>query len=296
MTAPVKLREKSQVQELLENHDTFLFDCDGVIWLGDHRIEGVVESIELLQQLGKQVIFVTNNSTKSRRQYVDKFRKFGLKVRKEDIFGSAYASATYLHNFVKLPKDKKVWVLGEHGVVEELEEYGYEVLGGSNELLDQPFDAKTSPFLPVDPQVGAVIAGLDTKINYHRLAITLQYLRDPAVEFLATNIDSTFPQKGMILPGAGSIIESVAYSAGRQPVSCGKPSQHMLDAIVDVNKLDRARCVMVGDRLNTDMKFGNEGGLTTLLVLTGIETEDGVLANGSPDFYADSFAVIKQLY
>lgn len=293
---PVKVTTKQQITELLQNYDTFIFDCDGVIWLGDHAIPGAVDSIELFEKLGKQVIFVTNNSTKSRKAYTKKFEKFGLKVKKEQIFGSAYASATYLQQFIKLPHDKKVWVMGEAGVEEELQELGYTSIGGTDPRLNEKFDATTTPFLPKDPSVGAVITGLDTKINYHRLAITLQYLQDPNVEFLATNIDSTFPQKGLILPGAGSIIESVAYSSGRQPIACGKPSQNMLDAVVADKKLDRSRSIMVGDRLNTDMKFGNDGGLGTLLVLTGIETEENVLESGAPKFYADSLGVISELY
>lgn len=294
--APVKLSTKEQITELLNNYDTFVFDCDGVIWLGDHAIPGAADSIKLLNKLGKQVIFVTNNSTKSRKAYTKKFEKFGLQVSKEQIFGSAYASATYLNQFVKLPKDKKVWVMGESGIEEELEELGYQHIGGTDSRLDEKFDSKTTPFLPKDSTVGAVITGLDTKVNYHRLAITLQYLQDPKVEFLATNIDSTFPQKGLILPGAGSMIESVAYSSGRQPISCGKPSQNMLDAIVADKGLDRSRTIMVGDRLNTDIKFGNDGGLGTLLVLTGIETEQNVLSSGAPKFYADSLGVISELY
>ncbi|CCH41830.1 Phosphoglycolate phosphatase [Wickerhamomyces ciferrii] len=294
--APSKITSKEQVHELLNNYDTFVFDCDGVIWLGDHKIPGAVESIELLKKLGKQVIFVTNNSTKSRQAYTKKFEKFGLNISKEEIFGSAYASATYLQEFLKLPKDEKVWVLGESGIQEELKELGYESIGGTDVRLNEKFDSNTTPFLPKDPKVGAVIAGLDPNINYHRLAITLQYLQDPNVKFLATNIDSTFPQKGLILPGAGSIIESVSYSSGRTPIACGKPSQNMLDAIVADKKLDRSRTIMIGDRLNTDIKFGNDGGLGTLLVLTGIETEENVLKTGAPKYYADGLGVIGELY
>lgn len=74
---------------------------------------------------------------------------------------------------------------------------GFDTSGGNDPRLDEPFDVATSPFLKdgLDDQVKCVIAGLDTKINYHRLAITLQYLRKPEVHFVATNIDSTFPQK-----------------------------------------------------------------------------------------------------
>lgn len=294
--SPVKVTAKEQIKQILDEHDTFIFDCDGVIWLGSHVIPGAIETLKLLRSLNKQVIFVTNNSTKSRKTYTQKFAQFGYDATKEEVFGSAYAAATYLDKFVQLPKDSKVWVYGESGIVEELEELGYECLGGTDERLNEKFSASTTPFLPLDPKVGAVVAGLDTGMNYHRSAIALQYLLNPDVHFIATNIDSTFPQKGMILPGAGSCIESLAYASGRTPTACGKPSQNMLDAIVSDKGLDRKRCIMVGDRLNTDMKFGKDGGLSTLLVLTGIETEKGAFESGVPDYIADSLGVISELY
>lgn len=214
------------------------------------------------------------------------------------MFGSAYASATYLDKIIQLPKDKKVWALGENGIVQELRDLGYTVLGGTDPRLNEAFNHQTTPFLPLDQDVGAVIVGLDTKINYTRLAITLQYLQqgEDKVHFLATNIDSTFPQKGLILPGAGAIVESVTYSSGRTPIACGKPSQNMLDAIVADKGFQRDRAIMIGDRLNTDMEFGNKGGLSTLLVLTGIETEENSKKVSTVNYLADSLGVIGELY
>jgi 4-nitrophenyl phosphatase len=293
---PSKVNTKEQIKHILDTHDTFIFDCDGVIWLGDHAIPGAIQSLKLLKSLGKKVIFVTNNSTKSRENYTQKFSKFGFDATKDEVFGSAYAAATYLQNFIQLPKDKKVWVFGEKGILEELQELGYETMGGDDPRLNEKFNAQTTPFLPIDASVGAVVAGLDTAINYHRQSITLQYLQQPHVHYIATNIDSTFPQKGLILPGAGSSIESLSYASGREPIACGKPSQNMLDAIVRDKGLDRTRCIMIGDRLNTDMKFGKDGGLNTLLVLTGIETEERAMDSGLPDYIADSLAVIADLY
>ncbi|KAH3672432.1 hypothetical protein WICMUC_004268 [Wickerhamomyces mucosus] len=295
--APIKLTTKEQIVQLLNDFDNFIFDCDGVIWLGDHPIPGSIETIKLLQDLQKTIIFVTNNSTKSRNQYTEKFTKLGLSVTKDEVFGSAYAAATYLDKIIQFPKDEKIWVMGEKGIIEELNDLGYETLGGEDERLNVKFHKDTTPFLPIDPKVGAVIAGLDTNVNYHRLAITLQYLQQPNVKFIATNIDSTFPSKGLILPGAGSIIETVAYASGREPIPCGKPSQNMLDAIVKDKNLDRSRTIMIGDRLNTDIKFGNDGNLGgTLLVLSGIETEENALKHGTPKYYSDVLGVIYDLY
>lgn len=296
MVHPTKISTREQADLLLEAYDTFLFDCDGVLWRGDHLLPLVVETLHLLQSKGKKLIFVTNNLTKSREQYLKKFIKFGLTgITKEDIFGSAYATAVYLDKVLKFDHSKKVWVLGAQGIHDELKELGIDSIGGTDPTLNEPF-LEDSPHLNLDKDVGAVIAGLDQGLNYHKLAVTLQYLQKPEVLYLATNIDSTFPGHGRIFPGAGSVIESVLHCSGRDPIVCGKPSMNLLSAIQAEHKLDLKRSIMVGDRLNTDMKFGLDGGLGTLLVLTGIEKEENVIKQeGAPQFYADKLGDLYEL-
>ena len=135
-----------------------------------------------------------------------------------------------------------------------------------------------------------MVCGLDTQINYTKLSKAFQYLtRNPGCHFIATNEDSTFPTSAGLLPGAGSISAPLRYALGREPVCTGKPSGTMLDCVkakfvINFKKkfihsilkrfpvrvhFDPKRTIMVGDRLNTDILFGKNGGLTTLLVLTG---------------------------
>ncbi|KAF4004425.1 Haloacid dehalogenase-like hydrolase family protein, partial [Saccharomyces cerevisiae] len=145
---PIKITNKEIAQEFLDKYDTFLFDCDGVLWLGSQALPYTLEILNLLKQLGKQLIFVTNNSTKSRLAYTKKFASFGIDVKEEQIFTSGYASAVYIRDFLKLqPGKDKVWVFGESGIGEELKLMGYESLGGADSRLDTPFDAAKSPFL-----------------------------------------------------------------------------------------------------------------------------------------------------
>lgn len=294
----VKVDSKSIAQDILDNHDTFLFDCDGVLWLGTSLLPKVVETINLLRSLQKQVIFVTNNSTKSRVEYTEKFSKFGLKVDKTEIFGSGFAAAIYVSNILKLSKDKKVWVLGQNGIEEELKELGYKTIGGTDKELDQPFSTDLKFIKETDKDVGCVVVGLDLNINYYRMAATLKYLQNHDIPFIATNIDSTFPQKGLVLPGAGSVIESVAHASGRKPISCGKPEKGMMDAIRSSFKIDDKRTIMIGDRLNTDMVFGRSNNLDTLLVLTGIETESNIAKldkNDQPTYFANKLGDLFEL-
>lgn len=308
VTMSTKISTKAQVEAILDNYDYFLFDCDGVIWLGDHILPHVAETIEMLKKNNKTVIFVTNNSSKARNDYLSKFSNIGIKgITKNDVFGSSYALAVYVEKILKLPKDKKVWVLGEKGIEQELAELGYTTVGGTDSRLieDGVKFNNESPFLTeLDPEVGCVVAGLALNLNYLKLSATLQYLLkdNKSIPFIATNIDLTFPMKGKLLIGAGSIIETVSFASGRQPDAiCGKPNQSMMNGIKEINpklKENPKRGLMIGDRLNTDMKFGREGGLDTLLVLTGIETEENVLAqdnNVAPTYYANKLGDFYEL-
>ncbi|KAL0353334.1 UNVERIFIED_CONTAM: Phosphoglycolate phosphatase 2 [Sesamum angustifolium] len=92
---------------LLDSVDAFLFDCDGVIWKGDALIDGVSDTLDTLRALGKKLVFVTNNSTKSRRQYAKKFHSVGISVSEDEIFSSSFAAAMYL-KVIDFPKEKKV--------------------------------------------------------------------------------------------------------------------------------------------------------------------------------------------
>ncbi|CAN3353039.1 4-nitrophenylphosphatase [Diutina catenulata] len=298
-----KVTSASHVEAILRDYDYFIFDCDGVIWTGNHLLPHVDETISLLKQAGKKVYFVTNNSSKSRNDYLTKFASMGIHgIDKSEVFGSSYATAVYVDSILGLPKDKKVWVLGEKGIETELQERGYTTVGGTDpSLMQVPFDDSHPALTELDDAVGAVVAGLSFNLSYLKLSATLQYLLR-GLPFLATNIDSTFPAHGKLLMGAGSIIESVAYAAGRQPDAiCGKPNQAMLDAIKAENpplKAAPKRGLMVGDRLNTDMKFGRDGGLDTLLVLTGIETEDtvhGLAPAEQPTYYASKLGDLFEL-
>lgn len=292
-----KITAKSQVEQLLDQHDTWLFDCDGVLWHGSELLPHALETIELLQKRGKKLIFVTNNSTKSRATYRLKFAKLGFDVSVDDIFCSAYSAAVYLDKVINYPKDKKVLVVGEQGIEDELSALGYSSVMGSDPKFRQDYSEELSATVRRDPEVGCVLAGLDTHINYYKLAYAQAQLEDPETLFLATNIDSTYPSHGRLFPGAGTVIQAVATASRRQPsASLGKPSDTMMDCIKARFEFDPKRAIMVGDRLNTDMAFGRRGGLSTLLVLTGVDTEAAIAdSDVKPDFFASKLGDLYEL-
>ncbi|CAK4103624.1 unnamed protein product [Aphanomyces euteiches] len=250
----------------LSQIDAFLFDCDGVLWRGNAAIQGAKEAIALLRSRGKKVVFVTNNSTKSRDTYVNKLVGQGIPAAVGDIVTSASACAAFLK---KMDVQGKVYVVGEEGLAAEVSAQGFENFG-----LDH--NGKTTlphPFV-VDPNVGAVVIGLD---------------RDP-----------TYPTDGAILPGGGSCVAALATAVGRQPDAIiGKPNQALLQTILSTHGLNPARTCMVGDRLSTDIEFGRRGGLQTLLVMSGTTTYDDKASITDeyqrPDFFVEDVNVLNGL-
>jgi len=297
----VRLTKVNDYKKLLGDYDTWLFDCDGVLWHDGQVIDGVIEVLGILRRQGKKIIFVTNNATKSRRTYKAKFNELGVDVNVDEIYGSAYSAAVYLSSVIKLAKDKKVYVIGMKGLEEELREEGFNCLGGTD-----PADNALEPFdlsqFTLDPDVGAVVCGLDMGINYIKLSKAFQYLtRIPGCHFIATNEDRRYPVPGGFLPGAGAVSAPLRYAV-RDPICTGKPSTTMLDCIKAKVNFDPKKTIMVGDGLSTDILFGKNGGLTTLLVLTGITTEEEISGpNASsivPDFITQAlgdFCALKEI-
>ena len=181
-----RLQEKS-AQELVDATETFIFDCDGVIWKGDSLIEGVPETLELLRSMGKRLIFVTNNSTKSRAGYTKKFESLGLKVNAEEIFSSSFAAAAYLES---IDFKKKAYVVGETGILEELDGVGIKHIGGESDAGKQVTLA-SGELMHHDEDVGAVIVGFDRNINYYKIQYATLCIREnPGCMFIATNTDA----------------------------------------------------------------------------------------------------------
>jgi len=276
MSVRLDTKNPERYKELLDKYDTWMFDCDGVLWRGDGLIDGAVEVLQVLRSQKKRILFVTNNATKSRRNYKKKFDGLGIEAHVDEVFGSAYAAAAYLSSVLNFPMDKKVYVIGMSGLEDELRSEGISFIGGT----DPQDNTLSAPgeILP-DPSVGAVLVGLDTSINYTKLSRAFRYLHsNPDCAFLATNEDSTYISEKGLLPGAGAVLAPLLTALGpnRPVTSIGKPNSRMLDAIKAKHDFDPKRTIMVGDRLNTDILFGKSGGLATLLVMTGITSEENL--------------------
>ncbi|GFZ14343.1 2-phosphoglycolate phosphatase 1 [Actinidia rufa] len=279
--------------QLIDSVETFIFDCDGVIWKGDKLIDGVPETLDMLRSKGKRLVFVTNNSTKSRKQYGKKFETLGLNVSEEEIFASSFAAAAYLKS-IDFPKDKKVYVIGEDGILKELELAGFQYLGGPEDG-SKKIELKPGFLMEHDHDVGAVVVGFDRYFNYYKIQYgTLCIRENPGCLFIATNRDAvTHLTDAQEWAGGGSMVGALCGSTQREPLVVGKPSTFMMDYLANKFGILKSQICMVGDRLDTDILFGQNGGCKTLLVLSGV-TSLSMLQNPNnsiqPDFYTNKIS------
>lgn len=275
--------------ENLKDYDTFIFDCDGVVWLQKTAIPGAKETLHELVKQKKRVLFLSNNSTKDITMYTDKFKKlFDLDVAPNQIFTSAVATAAYLN--VLIPKMRKhldkitILMIGTQGLYNMLQS---EIDAQQHENVEIMWTRKQFPNLremtisdivnmKLDPTVGIVIAGFDGQYGYNDISLACRYLNETEhIELVGTNDDVTFPMgPGIVLAGSGSLMASLQAVAPMEMKICGKPHKLLFDLIRQKHPdIEVDKCLMVGDRLNTDIVFGINSGMKTGLVMTGITNE-----------------------
>jgi 4-nitrophenyl phosphatase len=247
-------------QEKNLNFKGFVIDLDGVVYKGSELISDSNKRIAAMRKKSK-VLFLTNNSTRTRADYVKKLGGFGINVSEKEIITSAYATALYIKENYKKPN---VFVIGEEGLKSELAWQGIQV-GGFKDC-------------------NIVVVGLDRQFNYQKMALALRLIRGGA-DFIATNTDSTLITEKGILPGGGSIVSAVKAACGKEPIIIGKPSEIIGKIVLDKLKLKPADVLLLGDRLETDIAMGNILGMKTALVLTGLSKREDIEKTGiEPDF------------
>lgn len=240
--------------EPLLNVKCFLLDMDGTFNLGDQIIDGSLYFIETLNELGKDYLFLTNNSSKHRGQYAEKIRRLGLPVGEEKVFTSGEATALYLQE--KQP-NSSVYVVGTPALEEEFHSHGFH--------LEES-----------DPQT--IVLGFDTTLTYQKLWKLCDFVR-AGLPYIATHPDFNCPTETGFMPDIGAMIAFVQASTGREPdLVVGKPNRMIVDAVAHKLGLQISEMAMVGDRLYTDIALGATSGITTCLVLSG-ETHPDDLKN-----------------
>ena len=238
----------------------YVFDLDGVLYLGDTAIPHAAEAVKRLGESGKQIYFLTNNSGKTRADYHKKLADVnGLDVPESAIFTSAYATALYLKQ--RGAAGRSVFVIGESGLAAELSASGGLV-------------AITEPDSVDIHDIDYVVVGIDKQFTYDKLRFAHAAITRGHAQFIATNRDATFPMETGEIPGGGSLVAALVMATGREPTTIGKPETHAYEAILADAQVTAADSVMVGDRLDTDIAVGRRAGAGTVLVLTGVTSAE----------------------
>ena len=279
--------------------DTVIFDCDGVLYLNKAALPGAPEALAALRRVGKRLLFVTNAAAMSRAGLAAKLGRLGYSgIASDDCVTSASAAATYLS--VARPDVKRAYVVGAVGLVDELALVGIDAVGPGTPARDdagkglEDMVAEGWSEAKDGAAIDAIVVGLVVEgLSYACLAKASAYARNPRRAFVATNEDASFPAgMDVVLPAGGTMATAVAYGAERQPdVWVGKPSKDLAQLVVRTHGLVPRRTLMVGDRCNTDVAFGNSVGMRTCLVLSGCHTRADAQAappGASPEFIADS--------
>ena len=255
----------------------YILDLDGVIYRGSEVIAGASDAVNRLLD-GARVVFLTNNSTKSRCAVAAKLNASGIRCREGDVITAGYAAAVYLRNRYGA---RKIYPIGEAGLIRELTEQGHEIDEGED------VDANTNA------NADFVVVGLDRDFTYEKLRTGLWNLMNGA-ELIATNTDPLLPVEHGFLPGAGAIVSALETASGRPAFVVGKPNPPMMDIVLGHLRIPAHECTLVGDRLDTDILAGTRCGMNTVLVLSGVETEESVRQSDiKPDIVIGSIAELR---
>jgi len=230
---------------------TWVLDLDGVVWLSEVPIAGAAEAVAALRARGEEVVFLTNNSSTTVTDCIDKLARMAIPATRADIVTSALAAASLV------APGSRVLVFAGPGVDDALRERGCEP------VREGPADA--------------VVVGWHRDFNYERLTVACQAVTGGA-RLIGTNDDPTYPTPDGPIPGGGALLAAVAYATGAAPIVAGKPHEPVIDLL-------RARLpvvdVVVGDRPSTDGLLARRIGAAFVLVLTGV-TSRAALATADP--------------
>mgnify|MGYP003321599172 FL=1 len=250
----------------LDGIEAIFLDLDGTIYLGGEPIEGALDFLERLDQRGIRRFFLSNNSSKSVSQYLEKLTSMGVPATEQDILLSTHDLLSWL----KSEEVTEAYLVGTEGMREMLENEGIRTRSQS-------------------PQY--VVLGYDTEINYEKLSTASIHLHS-GVPMVASHPDIVCPSPDGGLPDTGAYMDLFEATTGVRPIHiCGKPNPGMILHKIEELGLRPDNCAMVGDRLYTDIEMAERSGVHGILVLSGEATmSDASAATQHPSLIVDSVA------
>lgn len=233
----------------LSDKRLFLFDIDGTLAVGDTLYDGSAELLRYIDSIGGRSYFITNNSTKSGADYVEKFqRAFGLQTTPDQFVTSGTLTLSFL---LEHYAQAKLFVLGTASYIAELRRNGLTVTERFEEGID------------------CVVVAYDSELSYEKLTEVCHVLLASFVPFYATNPDLRCPIDFGFIPDCGAICNMITATTDREPLYLGKPNRKVVDTCLAASGFSPEETLVVGDRLYTDIACGIAAGVDTCVLFTG---------------------------
>ena len=277
-----KLLQETNMDDLIERHDVFLFDADGVLTSPYGAIMEAFKILDYILQKGKEYYIISNNGFVSREGYSQKInKKYGILIPPYRIIVASYRAGQYLKEYY--PTVKTVYVLGNDILAEEIKSAGFNVIGGadhdSKEL--ESFDYKDNKF---ECECDAVVVCKDSNFNAYKLYCASFAIQKGAI-YLGTSEDPYFMIGDIKVPDTGSYLKCLTAASGKSPIVIGKP--HHFGFKLAKQKIEKWRLnqgmgespkvIMFGDTLYTDILGARQAGIESCLVFSGNTSKEEVM-------------------
>lgn len=251
------------------DYEGAVLDLDGTVYRGDALLPGVAATVEGLRRAGIRVLFFSNNPTKSREAYAKRLSGLGVDAGPDDVLSAGTVTTRFL---AENHADDAIFLIGSAG-------------------LQRQFEAASLDLVADATDADVLVVSWDREFGYGDMLAGYRALEAGAT-FYGTDQDLLIPTAEGMVPGSGAIVNAVGGIVDRDPAAVlGKPSEHAQRAAFETLGVPAERCVVVGDRLNTDVELGERAGATTVLVRTGVSTDEDVAASPvRPDHVIDSLA------
>lgn len=236
---------------LIKNKSGFIIDMDGVIYHGNKLLPGVPEFLSWLEGSGKKYLFLTNSSERTPRELHEKLKRLGITVAEQHFYTSALATASFLAS--QIPNGS-AFVIGDAGLINALYSVGYSVNNVSPDYVVVG-ETKSYSFSMVEKAVNLVLRG---------------------ARLIGTNSDASGPIEDGITPGTKALIAPIEVATGKKAYFVGKPNPIMMRIAINRLGVKREDAIIIGDRMDTDIRCGMESEIDTLLVLSGISSKSDI--------------------
>ena len=229
----------------------FIIDMDGVIYHGNKLLPGIPEFLKWLEDSGKKFLFLTNSSERSPRELHEKLMRLGLDVGEEHFYTSALATAGFL---ASQKPNGSAFIIGDAGLIHAMYSVGYTINN-------------------VNPDY--VVVGDTRNYNFENIRTAVNLVLRGA-RLIGANPDISGPVENGIIPSTKALIAPIEIATGKKAYFVGKPNPLMMRIALKKLMVNREDTIVIGDRMDTDVRCGLESELDTLLVLSGITSREEV--------------------